>query len=138
MGSNIFRDVQIPLLWGQRAVVQDEEGRLSVIDLSSREAKLEVLSDEPAEGAAYSPRDDGFVVLDDRGRELYSYNPRDNVLSSISLGLPECQVTKSVMRIGGNTFSGNRVVGSAVGIAVTETSVSIGAPLPPGLAKLAL
>lgn len=48
MGSHTYIDVQIPLLWGTRAVVQDRLGRVSVFDLSGDSAVVEILEDEPA------------------------------------------------------------------------------------------
>jgi hypothetical protein len=137
MGSQVFRDVQIPLLWGQRAVVQDRQGRLSVIDLSKERAHLEILADEPAPGIAFRPRIDGFVILSD-GIELYSYNPHERVLTGIGLKLPECQINPWATRVGSNQFSGNVFSGFGVGIAVTKDGIALGAPVPPGLAKLAL
>src|SRR5712692_9899225 len=101
MGGQYFKDVQIPLLWGTRAVLQDKQGRLSVIDLSSDTASLEILADEPAAGVAFAPRVDGYVILAD-GRELYAYNPQERLLSSISLELPECQILPRGIRVGTN------------------------------------
>ena len=135
MGSQYFRDVQIPLLWGERAVLQDSEGRLSVIDLSGSRAFLEILADEPAPGVKYLPRADGVVIVAE-GRELYAYNSKERLLSSISLGLPECQITPSTTRVGTNQFSDNVIAGFGVGIHVTSNGIAMGAPLPPGLAKL--
>ena len=93
------------------------------------------MADEPAEGTAFRPRVDGIVVLRD-GEELYSYNPREKLLSPISLALPECQIMPWSTRVGTNQFSGNVVSGFGVGIAVTADGISVGAPVPPGLAKL--
>lgn len=136
MGSQIFRDVQIPLLWGERAVVQDKKGLLSVIDLSGERANPEIVGDQPAPETTFRPSVEGFVILKD-GKELYSYNPTEKQLTSISLGLPECQITSSGTRVGSSEFSGNIISGFGVGIAVTPNGFAVGAPLPPGLAKLA-
>lgn len=137
MGSQIFRDVQIPLLWGERAIIQDEQGRLSIIDLSGEQARLEILADEPAPGVVFRPRIDGIVVINN-GVELYSFNPREKLVSSIGLGLPDCQVGSTSIVVGSNQFSGNFISGFGVGIAVTNNGISIGAPIPHGLAKLVL
>jgi hypothetical protein len=137
MGGQVFRDVQIPFLWGERAVIQDRQGRLSIIDLSGEEARLEILADEPAPGITFRPRIDGVVILSD-GTELYSYNPREKVLTSISLGLPECQISPSATRVGTNQFIGNVISGVGVGIAVTRDGIALGAPVPPKLAKLVI
>jgi hypothetical protein len=137
MGSQRFRDVQIPLLWGERAIVQDRKGRLSIIDLSGSNARLEILADEPAPGVSFRPRVDGIVILRN-GEELYSYNSKDKLMSPITLKLPECQITPWSTRVGTNQFSGNFISGFGVGIAVTENGIAVGAPLPAGLAKLAV
>lgn len=135
MGTLIFDNVQIPLLWGKRAIVQDREGRLSVIDLGEAEARLEVLGDKPAPGIEYELADDGFIVVRE-GQRLYKYSSQEKSISSIGLKLPDCQITSSGTRIGGGQFSGNVISGYEVGIAVTEEGIAMGARLPPGLAKL--
>jgi hypothetical protein len=135
MGSQVFMNVQIPLLWGTRAVVQDEAGRLSVIDLAEDTAKLEILGDKPAPGVAFLPTIDGYTILSD-DRQLYTYNSKEKTLTSIDLGLPECQIKPWEIRVGSSVFSGNTFEGSGVGIAVQESGMAIGSPLPPGLAKL--
>lgn len=129
--------MQIPLLWGNRAIIQDKKSRLSVIDLSEPKARLEILGDQPAPGITFEPSFSGFKILKN-GVALYLYDPAENRLESLSLGLPDCQVTPSAIRIGNNQFSGNSVVGVGVGLAVSTEGISFGAPLPPGLAQLAV
>lgn len=135
IGSQTFINVQIPILWGTRAVLQDKESRLSVIDLSGTIPKLEVLGDKPAPGVEFLPTIDGFNILMN-GEGLYSYNPDEKVLTDISLGLPDCQIGRSQIRVGSNTFSANTIVGAGVGILVTKDHISLGAPLPSELAGL--
>lgn len=137
MGSQVFMNVQIPLLWGTRAVVQDEEGRLSVINLVGDTAKLEILGDKPAPGVAFLPTIDGHTILYN-DKQLYTYNPKEKTLTSINLGLPECQIKPWEIRVGSSVFSGNTLVGFGVGIAVRESGIALGSPLPPGLAKLSV
>ena len=137
MGSQVFRNVKIPVLWGQRAILQDHHGRLSVIDLSGERARLEVLADEPAPGVGFRPQSDGVVILQDNV-ELYSYNPRDNSISDISLGLPDVEISAGGIRVGTNRFSGNVVSESGVGFAISKEGTAVGAPLPPGLARLTI
>ena len=137
MGSQIFHDVQIPLLWGSRAVLQDEQGRLSLIDLSGKTAKLEIVGDKPAPGIEFVPVIEGFKILDN-GNPQYIYYPEEKRLRSIGLELPECQIAQWEIRVGTNVFSGNVVAGSGVGIAVTKDGIAMGAPLPPNLAKLVI
>ena len=137
MGSQIFSDVEIPLLWGVRAILQDKKGRVSVINLQGERAELEILGDKPAPNISYEPTLDGFKILKD-GEALYNYNPSEKILRSISLGLPECEIREFEIRIGGGTFSGNIVSGYGVGIVVTKEGIGMGAPLPKGLAKLVI
>ena len=135
MGSHLFIGVQIPLLWGTRAVVQDQQERLSVIDLEGDRAKIEILGDKPAPGVEFVPNIDGFDILSE-GTPLYRFNPKTKTLTGIRLQLPECQIDERQIRIGTNIFSANMVSGSDVGIVVNENGIGMGARLPAGLAKL--
>jgi len=135
-GSNLFLDVSIPVLWGQRALIQDTKGRLSVIDLSGSAAVLEVLGDEPAPETEYRPVVDGFQILRG-GKAQFKFNPTDHLLTALSSRLPEIQISPHETRVGTNTFSGNSVIGMAVGIVVTEQGIQFGVSnVPEGLADL--
>lgn len=136
LGGSIFDGVQIPVLWGKRAILQDSSGRLSVVDLSGQAARLEVLGDKVAPGVRFTPTTDGFTVLTSSGQALYTFSPRDRRLTSESLGLPELQIKPSQIRVGTSTFQSNMVSGFGVGIVVEEGGIGIGAPLPEGLAAL--
>jgi hypothetical protein len=103
--------------------------------MSGERAKPEIVGDQPAPDTSFRPSVEGFVILKD-GKELYSYNATEKRLTSISLGLPECEITATGTRVGSNEFSGNVISGFGVGIAVTPNGLSIGAPLPSGLARL--
>lgn len=135
MGSQTFVNVEIPVLWGQRAVLQDNQGRLSIVDLSGEKARLELLADEPAPGVGFRPRFDGVVILQG-DVELYNYNPREKAISSITLDLPDVEISAGGIRIGTNRFAGNLVAGSGVGFAISKEGVAVGAALPHGLAIL--
>ncbi|MDD1748640.1 MAG: hypothetical protein LUO89_02080 [Methanothrix sp.] len=134
MGGQVFTNVQIPLLWGSRAVVQDAQGRLSIIDLSGSRARLEIVGDKPAPGIEFRPQLEGYEILDHKN-PLYNYNPSEKLLKSISLGLPDCQVGPNAIRVGTNMFSGNIVSGYGVGIVVTDKGIGMGAPIPKALAE---
>jgi hypothetical protein len=137
MGSQIFFDVNIPLLWGTRAVVQDRDRHLSVIDLSGEKARVEILADHPAPKSRYTLTFEGFfTILSRSGDELYSYSPDEKKLTNSALDLPDVQILSDAIKIGTNVFSNNTIIGSAVGIAVTATGFSMAAPLPPNLAEL--
>lgn len=135
MGSQVFENVEIPLLWGDRAIIQDAHGRLSVIALAGQLPTLEIVGDQPAPGIRFRPVASGVVILGD-GKDLYSYDAGRHSLSSISLGLPDVSLRPDALLVGSNRFSGNRVSGFGVGIAVRQDGIAVGAPLPPGLAKL--
>jgi len=135
MGSQVFQNVQIPLLWGKRAVLQDDKGRLSVISLEGSEPEIEILGDKPAPGIKYELVKDGFKIYKD-GSDLYVFYPDKKIISGLSIKLPECEISNTGTRIGTSMFSGNMVMGAAVGIVVDERGVGMGASLPPGLAKL--
>ena len=135
MGSQTFANVEIPLLWGKRAILEDEKGRISIILLEGDEAVLEVLGNKPAPDVQHELMQDGFIVIAN-GQELYSFAPENRVITGISLNLPECEIRSNGIRIGNSVLSGNAVVGFGVGIAVNEQGFGMGAPLPAGLAKL--
>ena len=126
----------VPLLWGTRAVIQDKQGRISIIDLSGNEAKLEVLGDRAAPGAEFIPNIEGITIVD-RGKELYSFNPEAKIIRGISLNLPECEINADRIRVGTATFAGNMVTGLGVGIVVSDDGgIGMGDRLPPNLARL--
>ena len=128
LGGQLFRDVQIPLLWGSRAISQDRQGRLSVVDLSEG-VKIEIIGDEPVPGLPIVPNEHGFDVLVD-GKPSYHYDPEQKKFTSIDLGLPDCQIGQKFVRIGANTFDSNSVIGVGIGVVVTQSKTWIGAPLP--------
>lgn len=135
MGSHVFIDVEVPVLWGTRAILQDLQGRLSVIDLAGDSAIPEVIGGEPAPSIEFAPTSSGFKVIR-RGQILYVFSKADNSLTSIALGLPPLQIQEDQIRVGSNLFQGNIVAGSGVGFAVTEDGVAMGTSLPKKLAEL--
>ena len=136
MGSQLFIDVQIPLLWGTRAILQDAEERMSIINLAGGRATLEVLEDEPAQGVPFGPSVEGFVIMDAEGTQLYKVSPTTKSITAITLNLLPVTISQDAIRVGTNTFQGNMVSGSDVGISVTENGIGLGSSLPPGLAAL--
>ncbi len=137
MGSQVFHNVDVPLMWGTRAILQDPTGRISVIDLSGPTAKTEIVGDEPAPGVEFTPTADGFKILD-KGHPLYAYSRSENLLTGLGLELPDCQIKEGEIRVGSNVFQSNIVSGFGVGIAVTKHGIAMGAPLPEGLAELVI
>ena len=135
IGSNFLGNVQIPLLWGSRAVLEDSKGRISIISLGGHEAQVEILGNEPAPGIQYELIADGFKIMLS-GKEIYSFNPTSRTITGLSLALPAIEIGQDGIRVAGSKFSGNVVIGGGVGIVVSERGIGIGAPLPKGLAKL--
>ena len=135
MGSQTFQNVQIPLLWGKRAIIEDEDGGISIISLEGEHALIEILGSKPAPDIEYEPIEDGYRIICDE-RALYSFLPSTGTISAIELNLPDCQIQSTGIRVGGNIFSGNVVIGAAVGIIVDEHGIGMGGRLPEGLAKL--
>lgn len=135
MGSQNFNNVEIPLLWGKRAILEDKKGKISIISLEGNEAVLEVLGNEPAPNMQYELIKDGFKIIID-GQELYGFDPDRRLITGLSLKLPECEIKSTGIRVGNNMFSGNTFIGFGIGIVINEQGIGMGAPLPQGLAKL--
>lgn len=135
IGSQIFRDVDIPILWGSRAIVQDERNRLAVIDLEGDSAFPEVIGDEPAPGIEFVPTSNGFKVMRD-GEPIYEFDRERRTITGISVNLPEIEIKKHRTRVGSNVIQGGNIAGFGVGIVVRGDGFAIGAPLPDGLADL--
>lgn len=133
--GQFFANVKVPVLWGSRAILQDQRGHLSIVNLEGDSPTLEVIDDRPEAGANFAARSDGYVVLDGEGVQLYAVNPRTKSLTPIGLRLPPLTLGERVLRLGTNVFEGN-VVGIGVGILVTESELVLGGPLPTALAAL--
>ena len=137
MSSQIFKDVEIPLLWGKRAVMEDKEGKMYIIALDDEKAVVEVIANEPASNIEYELIENGFKIILN-GNAIYSFDPNKKIITSISLNLPECELNQSYTRIGSNRISECSISAFGVGIVVDEQGMGIGAPLPEGLAKLVI
>ena len=124
LGSLTFRNVQVPILWGTRAILAHPTGVLSIINIGGETAKPEVIGDSPSNEVEYSEKEDGFVIYD---------NDRD-----MRGELPECELKSDHVRIGTNKISNSMVSGFQVGIGVSSNGFFIGGPLPKGLAELKL
>lgn len=136
VGGSRFEDVAVPVLWGTRAILEDSSRRLSVVNLSGPVAVLEVLGGKVAQGAHFAPTAGGFKILDADGRAQYTFFEQERRITADSLQLPDIEITDNQIRVGTNVIQSNMVSGYGVGIAVEEQSISIGAPLPRGLAAL--
>jgi len=135
MGGQRFEDVKIPLIWGKRAILEDNTGLISIILLDGTKAVLEVLGNEPAPNIQYEVIEDGFKVINN-GQELYSFDKERRVIKGLSQKLPECEIQSGGIRIGSNILSRKKTTGFGVGVAVYEQRIVMGNSLPEGLARL--
>lgn len=134
-GSQVFSQIQVPLLWGSRAIISHPGGEYSVIDLSGDVARPEIVKNVPAPQVEYSEREDGIVIFKESS-EAFFFSPARSLFRDLSNSLPECEIRRDSIRIGTNTIGSSRVSGFQVGIGVSEGGMFIGGPLPPGLAAL--
>lgn len=134
-GSQVFIGVQIPLLWGTRAVIGHPNGEISIIDLSGETARPEIVINAPWQGVEYAEMEDGFVIYSE-SKATYFYSPPRKIIRDLSGKLPECEIGKDRVRIGTNTISNSTIHGFQVGMGVTESGFFIGGPAPKGLAPL--
>lgn len=138
LGSNRFRDVKVPVLWGNRAILQDRKGRISVVDLGGTQARLEIVGDEPAPDVEFTPTVDGFKILRD-GDPIYTYSKEQQSFSSLSSDLPDVEISDREIQIGrGNVIQRSMISGFDVGVRIDSDGFAIGASLPEGLAALEL
>ena len=136
-GSQIFQNVEIPILWGDRAILQDKDGKISIISLAGEIAKIEILGNKPAPNITYEIVDGGYKIIDEQ-IELYIFYPEKNTISGLSIMLPDCEINENEIRIGTNKFVGNMFHGFGIGIIVSENGIGMGSPLPEKLAKLVI
>jgi hypothetical protein len=129
IGGQFFSNVRVPVLWGSRAILRDQRGNLSIVNLEGESPILEVIDDWPAAGANVSPTTEGYVILDCEGRQLYTVNPLTKSLTPVALRLPAVMLGEHELRLGSHVFEVN-MVGVGVGILVTESGISLGGPLP--------
>jgi hypothetical protein len=135
VGTQILEDVGIPVVWGDRAIVQHSERRLSVIDSRSQPARLEILKDQPAPGVNFVPTLSGFRILPFRGG-AYEYNKTDKTLTSATNDLPECQIGEDYVRVGSGIVHKNPDHRTDASLLVTASDVRLVNRLPDMLAEL--
>jgi hypothetical protein len=135
IGSQSLRDVDVTLLWGSRAIVQDRQGKLSVVDLSLRPARLEILRDRPAPGINFVPTIGGFRILSYPDGS-YDYNPKDKILTSGAGDLPNCQIDGQFIRVGTSVLQRGEAFGVGIGPRVTADQIAFQLGLPQEIAEL--
>lgn len=132
--GQFFSNVRVPVLWGSRAILRDQKGHISILNLEGSRPILEVIDDRPA-GPNASPKTESYAILDGEGRQLYSVNPTTKSLTPIALRLPPVRLGERELCVGTHAFEVN-MVGVGVGIIVTETELTLGGQLPPVLGNL--
>lgn len=128
IGSQKFINVKIPILWGKRAILQDQHARLSIIFLSDNECTLEILGNRPAKNIDFSPTEDGYKIRKN-GKEAYHFNVNKKILTDLDGSLPECEIKENGIRAGTNHFQSNLIAGFDIGIHITEQGIGIGVKL---------
>ena len=129
IGGQFFSNVRVPVLWGSRAILRDQQGNLSIVNLEGESAILEVIDGRPAAGTNISPTTYGYEILDREGKQLYTVNPTTKSLTPVALRLPAVTLGEHELRLGLHVFEVN-MVGVGVGILVTESGITLGGPLP--------
>jgi hypothetical protein len=140
LGSQSFSNVTIPFLWGERAILEDADGALSIIRFGAAGLFAEVVRSKPAPGVDFVPIDEGFIV-GSAAKQLYRFEQDGPAtkITAISLDLPAVEVAPSYLKIGGAVLSGNHVSGFEVGILVQSGgSLTIGARLPDNIRQALL
>jgi hypothetical protein len=133
-GGHVFQNVDIPVLWGDRAIFQDKEGLVSVIDVSQPTPTPEIIANEPAPGVDYLPTTEGLRILSG-GSVLYMFQTEPARLHGVNLDLPDIVIDKSRITVGTNVFESNFISGAQVGLAITSSGMGMGAPLPENLRR---
>lgn len=134
-GTQVFHDVQIPVLWGDRAIIGHASGELSIVNLGESVAVPEVVADKPWTNVEFSSKEDGYVIFKD-GTPQFFYSPPRKLVRDLVGDLPECEISEQHIRIGTNTIQNSMISGFQVGVGITETGFFIGGPAPEGLAAL--
>jgi hypothetical protein len=132
--GQFFSNVRVPVLWGSRAILRDQKGHISIVNLEGSSPILEVIDDRPV-GPNASPKTESYAILDEEGRQLYSVNPTTKSLTPIALRLPSVTLGERELYLGTHVFEVN-MVGVGVGLLVTETELTLGGQLPPALGNL--
>jgi hypothetical protein len=65
--GQFFANVKVPVLWGSRAILQDQQGHLSIVNLEANRVVLEIIDDRPAARSNFTPTTEGYVILDAEG-----------------------------------------------------------------------
>ncbi|MHB8389160.1 MAG: hypothetical protein ACYDBH_06210 [Acidobacteriaceae bacterium] len=134
-GTQAFYNVNIPVLWGKRAIIGHSSGELSIVDLSEAVARPEVVADEPWTNIEFSDKEDGYVIFKN-GAPAFFYSPSRKLVRDMSGALPECEISNQQIRIGTNRIQNSTVSGYQVGVGISDNGFFIGGPAPSGLAEL--
>jgi hypothetical protein len=123
------------VLWGDRAIIQEPNRALSVVNIGGIWPAFEILRDRPAAGIGFLPTWSGFQIMESSG-DRYEYNVRDRTFTTQTLGLPEVQIDDFYLRAGSEVYPNYEGYGDLIGIHVISDEVKIGVPLPFALFRL--
>jgi hypothetical protein len=132
--NHTLENIRIPVLWGDRAIIQESNNRLSVIDTDGLNPTLEVLRNQPAPGIGFIPTMFGFQVL--RSPDVYEFKVRDRTFSTQTLGLPDVEIDEFYIRVGAEIYSNLRAIEPIVTLHVQSDHVDVGVPIPFPLFRL--
>lgn len=132
--SHSLQDIRIPVLWGDRAIIQESNNRLSVIDTGGLKPTLEVLRNQPAPGVGFIPTMFGFQVL--RSPDTYQFNVQEGTFSTQTLGLPDVQLDEFYIRVEAEIYPNLGAFESVGILQVTPDGNKFGVPMPFALSRL--
>ncbi len=135
INSHSFQNIRIPVIWGERAIVQEPNTILSVIDIGDVMPALEILRNRPAPGISFLPTRSGFQVMRSPG-DLYQFNVEERTFSTQTLGLADVQIDDFYIRVGTQVYPNLDGFEAAGRLQVTPDDVKVGVPMPFALFRL--
>ena len=130
-----FQNIQIPVLWGNRAIIQEPNLVFSVINIGGITPTLEIVRNQPVPGIDVLPKRWGFEIIwlpEDR----YEFNVGEGAFTTNTLGLPDVQIDEFHVRVGTEVYPHLRGFGEVVGLQVMPDEVRFGVPIPLALSRL--
>jgi hypothetical protein len=131
----LLRSARAPLLWGSRLILQEPDGRLSVLNIEPGATRLEVLRNQPAPGMGFVPLRYGFriVAFDTR----YDVYPHEGLFfNSAAPDLPDVQIDQLYIRVGSQIFPNVGGYDGRPVIRVTPDGVGMGDFAPVAVSAL--
>ena len=135
INSHSFQNIRIPLIWRERAIVQEPNKIMSVINIGDFLPNLEILRNRPAPGINFLLTWSGFQVMR-FPRDLYEFNVRERTFTTQTLGLPDVQIDDFYIRVGTLVYPNLDGFEAAGRLQVTPDDVKVGVPMPFALFRL--